>query len=95
MLALAKSLGAMLLIYLWGRKVIRPLFVFFARHRQPDLFMALIFLSTLGIASLTSAAGLLLAETEFRQAVEVTVEPFKGLLMRLFFMTVGMQIDVR
>ena len=105
-LALAKSLGAVLLIYLWGRRVIRPLFLFFARHHQPDLFMALILLSTLGIASLTSAAGLsmalgaflaglVLAETEFRYEVEVTVEPFKGLLMGLFFMTVGMQIDVR
>ncbi len=105
-LALAKSLGAVLLIYLWGRRVIRPLFVFFARHHQPDLFMALILLSTLGIASLTSVAGLsmalgaflaglVLAETEFRHEVEVTVEPFKGLLMGLFFMTVGMQIDVR
>jgi CPA2 family monovalent cation:H+ antiporter-2 len=40
-------------------------------------------------------AGLLLAETEFRHEVEVTIEPFKGLLMGLFFMSVGMQIDVR
>jgi len=105
-LTLAKSLGAVLLIYLWGQRVVRPLFLFLARYHQPDLFMALVLLSTLGIAALTSAAGLsmalgaflaglVLAETEFRYEVEVTVEPFKGLLMGLFFMTVGMQIDVR
>ena len=40
-------------------------------------------------------AGLLLAETEFRHEVEVTIEPFKSLLLGLFFMSVGMQMDVR
>ncbi|WP_273671635.1 monovalent cation:proton antiporter-2 (CPA2) family protein [Janthinobacterium fluminis] len=103
---LLKSAGAIVLIYLLGRRVIRPLFQFFVKQRQPDVFMALTLLSTLGIAGLTAAAGLsmalgallaglLLAETEFRHEVEVTIEPFKGLLMGLFFMSVGMQIDVR
>src|SRR6202030_3239548 len=40
-------------------------------------------------------AGLLLAETEYRKAIEATVEPFKGLLLGIFFFTVGMDIDVR
>ncbi|MGK5075954.1 cation:proton antiporter domain-containing protein [Janthinobacterium sp. ZB1P44] len=104
--AAVKSAGAILLIYLLGRRVIRPLFQFFVKKRQPDVFMALTLLSTLGIAGLTYLAGLsmalgallaglLLAETEFRHEVEVTIEPFKGLLMGLFFMSVGMQIDVR
>jgi len=68
--------------------------------------MALILLCTFGIASLSAAAGLsmalgalvaglLLAETEFRHEVELMIEPFKGLLLGLFFMTVGMQMDVR
>jgi CPA2 family monovalent cation:H+ antiporter-2 len=68
--------------------------------------MALILLSTFGIASLSAAAGLsmalgaliaglLLAETEFKHEVELMVEPFKGLLMGLFFMTVGMGMDAR
>ncbi len=103
---LAKSAAAIVLIYLLGRRVIRPLFQFFVKQRQPDVFMALTLLSTLGIAGLTAAAGLsmalgallaglLLAETEFRHEVEVTIEPFKGLLMGLFFMSVGMQIDLR
>lgn len=103
---LAKSAGAILLIYVLGRRVIRPLFQFFVKRHQPDVFMALTLLSTLGIAGLTAAAGLsmalgallaglLLAETEFRHEVEVMIEPFKGLLMGLFFMSVGMQMDVR
>jgi CPA2 family monovalent cation:H+ antiporter-2 len=103
---LAKSAGAIVLIYVLGRRVIRPLFRFFVKRHQPDVFMALTLLSTLGIAGLTAAAGLsmalgallaglLLAETEFRHEVEVMIEPFKGLLMGLFFMSVGMQMDVR
>jgi len=105
-LALLKSIGAILLIYLIGRRVIRPLFRSFVMQRQPEVFMALILLSTLGIAGLTAAAGLsmalgaflaglLLAETEFKHEVEITIEPFKGLLMGLFFMSVGMGIDLR
>ena len=97
----AKAGGAILLIYLVGRRVVHPLFRTFARQHQPDVFMALILLCTFGIASLSAAAGLsmalgaliaglLLAETEFRHEVELMVEPFKGLLMGLFFMTVGM-----
>ncbi len=103
---LLKSVGAIVLIYFLGRRVIRPLFHSFVQQRQPDVFMALTLLSTLGIGGLTAAAGLsmalgaflaglLLAETEFKHEVEVTIEPFKGLLMGLFFMSVGMAIDVR
>ena len=103
---MAKAGGAIALIYLVGRRVIHPLFKAFARQRQPDVFMALILLSTFGIAGLSAAAGLsmalgaliaglLLAETEFKHEVELMVEPFKGLLMGLFFMTVGMQMDTR
>jgi CPA2 family monovalent cation:H+ antiporter-2 len=106
LVALAKAGGAIALIYLVGRRVIHPLFKAFARHRQPDVFMALILLSTFGIAGLSAAAGLsmalgalvaglLLAETEFRHEVELMVEPFKGLLMGLFFMSVGMSMDMR
>ena len=106
LVTMAKAGGAIALIYLVGGRVIHPLFKAFARHRQPDVFMALILLSTFGIAGLSAAAGLsmalgaliaglLLAETEFRHEVELMVEPFKGLLMGLFFMTVGMSMDTR
>jgi monovalent cation:H+ antiporter-2, CPA2 family len=104
LLAMAKAAAAIAVIYLVGGKVVHPLFRAFARHRQPDVFMALILLSTFGIAALSHLAGLsmalgaliagvLLAETEFKHEVELMVEPFKGLLMGLFFMTVGMGMD--
>lgn len=105
-MAMLKSIAAIALIYLLGRRVIRPLFRAFAQRSQPDVFMALTLLTTLGIGALTALAGLsmalgallaglLLAETEFRHEVEITVEPFKGLFMGLFFMSVGMGIDMR
>ncbi len=103
---LAKSAAAIILIYLLGRRVIGPLFHSFTQQHQPDAFMALTLLATLGIATLTEMAGLsmalgaflaglLLAETEFKHEIEVNIEPFKGLLMGLFFMSVGMSIDGR
>jgi monovalent cation:H+ antiporter-2, CPA2 family len=103
---LLKAGIAIALIYLVGGRVVHKLFRAFAEHRQPDVFMALILLSTFGIAGLSAAAGLsmalgamlaglLLAETEFKHEVELMIEPFKGLLMGLFFMTVGMSIDTR
>ena len=104
LVAMLKAALAIALIYLAGGRVVHPLFRAFARHRQPDVFMALILLSTFGIAALSAMAGLsmalgaliaglLLAETEFKHEVELMVEPFKGLLMGLFFMTVGMGMD--
>jgi CPA2 family monovalent cation:H+ antiporter-2 len=106
LVTLAKAGAAIALIYLVGGRVIRPLFRAFARRHQPDVFMALILLSTLGIAGISAAAGLsmalgaliaglLLAETEFKHEVELMIEPFRGLLMGLFFMTVGMGMDAR
>ncbi len=105
-IAMAKAALAIALIYLVGGRVVHPVFRAFANNRQPDVFMALILLTTLGIAGLSAAAGLsmalgaliagvLLAETEFKHEVELMIEPFKGLLMGLFFMTVGMGMDVR
>lgn len=106
LLTLLKSVGTIAVILLLGRRVIGPVFRFFAQERQPEVFVALTLLITLGIAWTTEAAGLsmalgaflaglLLAETEYRHEVEITIEPFKGLLMGLFFMTVGMGIDLR
>ncbi|KQV90046.1 hypothetical protein ASD15_25560 [Massilia sp. Root351] len=106
LLAVAKAVAAIALIYIVGRRVVRPLFSSAAVQRQPEVFVALILLLTLGIAALTAAgglslalgallAGLLLADTEFQYEVEIIVEPFKGLLMGLFFMSVGMGVDLR
>ena len=105
-LAMLKSAVVVALIYVVGRRMIRPLFHFFMKERQPEVFVALTLLVTLGTGALTALAGLsmalgallaglLLAETEFKHEMEITMEPFKGLLMGLFFMSVGMGIDVR
>jgi CPA2 family monovalent cation:H+ antiporter-2 len=104
-LTLVKSVVAVALIYLLGRRALEPLLRLFLRQRQPDVFMALTLLIALGIAGLTAAAGLslalgaflaglLLAETPFRHEVEVVIAPFRSLLMGLFFMSVGMQTDL-
>lgn len=99
------SVGVIAVLLLGGRKLIAPLFRTFAQSRQSEVFMALTLLVALSMAGATALAGLsmalgaflaglLLAETEYRHEVEVTIEPFKGLLMGLFFMSVGMGIDV-
>ncbi|MBC7503012.1 MAG: cation:proton antiporter [Herminiimonas sp.] len=103
---LAKSVATIVLVYLLGRFIIRPLFRAFGGMRQPDAFMALTLLSCVGVAAITAEfglpmalgaflGGLMLADTGFKHDVEVTVEPFRGLLMGLFFISVGMQVDVR
>lgn len=102
--AMVKGFFSIGLIYLIGRRVTRPIFHYLGVRGHQDTFMALILLSTLGMAALTRMAGLsmaagaflaglLLAETEYRHEVEITIEPFKGLLLGLFFMSVGMSID--
>lgn len=105
-LAAAKAAVAVGAIALLGKRLVQPLFHRVSSTQQADAFMALIVLVTLGTATLTWVAGLslalgaflaglLLAETAFRHQVEVTIEPFKGLLISLFFLSVGMGIDVR
>jgi CPA2 family monovalent cation:H+ antiporter-2 len=102
-MAIIKAVVAIGGIYLLGRRAIRPLFHYFGAGHA-DTFMALTLLATLGIAAITALAGLslalgaflaglLLAETEYRHEVGVAIEPFKGLLMGLFFMSVGMSVD--
>ncbi len=87
-----------------GRLVIRPLFNHVAQARSTEFFVAacLLVITGTGVAAAYAGlsmslgafiAGLLLAETEYRREVEVTIEPFKGLLLGLFFMTVGAGLD--
>lgn len=96
------SLGAIILI---GRLLLRPLFRWVAAADSREIFIAAAFLAAIGMAGaaemagLSAAlgaflAGLLLAETEFRHQIETDLEPFKDLLLGLFFVTVGMQIDI-
>jgi len=92
-------------ILLAGRFLLRPLFHQVSRLRQADAFVAFTLLAIIGTAAISWSAGLsmalgaflaglLLADTEYRHEIEITIEPFKGLLMGLFFMSVGMGIDV-
>lgn len=100
----AKAAVAVAVILLLGRYALRGPLRAVAATRSSELFMAFALLVVLGtgwlthIAGLSMAlgaflAGLLLAETEFRHQVETDIGPFKGLLIGLFFMAVGMSID--
>ena len=88
-----------------GRLVLRPLFHAVANTRSTEFFMAICLLVVIGTGAITAAsglsmslgafmAGLLLAETEFRREIEVTIEPFKGLLLGLFFVSIGVGLDL-
>ncbi len=105
-IATLKAIVAVALIVLLGRLLLRPVFrLAETSTRSPELFTA----TTLLIILLTSAltytaglsmemgaflAGLLLAETEHHNRIEADIKPFQGLLLGLFFITVGMKIDV-
>jgi CPA2 family monovalent cation:H+ antiporter-2 len=104
-LALGSALLAVVLILGVGKLVVRPLFQFVSTARSPELFVAATLLMIIVTASATHAAGLsaalgaflaglLFAETEFRHEIQVNIDPFKGLLLGLFFMSVGMGVDV-
>ena len=104
--SVGKGLAVIVLILAIGRLALRPLFRLVTAARSPELFVAATLLTIIGTAAVTGAAGLsmalgaflaglLLAETEFRHEIEVDIEPFKGLLLGLFFMSVGMGIDFR
>ncbi len=104
--AFGKALLAMALVFILGRLVLRHLFRFVAQTRSAEMFMAAVLLVAVGTATLTGLAGLsmalgaflaglLLGETEYAHEIEVDIEPFKGLMLGLFFMSVGMGLDIR
>jgi monovalent cation:H+ antiporter-2, CPA2 family len=105
-LALANAALAIGLIVVLGQLLLRPLLRLVASTESAELFVAAILFVIVGsavaagLAGMSMAlgafvAGLLLSETEFRKAIETTIDPFKGLLLGLFFFTVGMNIDFR
>lgn len=102
LLQAAAALGAILLA---GRLLLRPMFKSVARAKSEELFMATCLLVVIGAGLMTAMAGLsmalgafiaglLLAETEYRHEVEVTIEPFKGLFMGLFFVSMGIGLNL-
>ena len=100
-----KATVAVLGILAAGRLVLKPLFRSVARTASQDLFVAACLLVVLGTSLVAAAAGLtpalgalvagvILAETEYRRQVEATIDPFKGLLIGVFLISVGMSLDV-
>ena len=103
--ALMKASIALIIIFVAGRLLLRPLLVMVSSFKSDELFVATTLLLILGSAYATQKlelsmamgafmAGLMVAETEFRHEVEHAVLPFKGILLGLFFMTVGMNINL-
>lgn len=105
-LAVGEALFVIAAIYVVGRLGLRPILHLVAGADSREAFVAIILLIAVGTAALTGfaglsmalgafLAGLLIAETEFRHQVKIDIEPFKGLMLGLFFMSVGMGIDWR
>lgn len=103
-LAVGKAVLALGIILVAGRLVLQPIYRTVSRDHGTEIFVALTLLAVLGTGWATASvglsltlgaflAGLLLAETEFRHQIEADIQPFRGLLMGLFFMSIGMQID--
>ena len=103
-LGAVKALGVIAVIVLGGRLLIRPVLRWIARSRTPEIFTAASLLLVVATAALMQwvglsmalgafLAGVLLAESEYRRELETDIEPFKGLLLGLFFIAVGMSID--
>lgn len=97
------TLGAILVV---GRLVLRRVFAAVAGARSSETFVALCLLVVLGTGALTDAVGLsstlgafvagtLLAETNFRARIEADIQPFRGLLLGLFFVTTGATVDIQ
>jgi CPA2 family monovalent cation:H+ antiporter-2 len=100
-----KAAVALGLILYAGQQPMRAWFHLVARQRSSELFMLNVLLITLGLAALTELAGLslalgaflagmLIAETEYRYQVEEDIKPFRDVLLGLFFITVGMALDL-
>ncbi|MDQ6638292.1 MAG: cation:proton antiporter, partial [Pseudomonadota bacterium] len=103
-LGAAKAIGTIAVIILGGRLLLRPALRWIAMSDTPEIFTAASLLLVVATAALMNAvglsmalgaflAGVLLAESEYRRELETDIEPFKGLLLGLFFIAVGMSID--
>ncbi len=104
-IAALKAAAALTLILFLGQKPMRAWFHVVARQRSPELFVLNVLLVTLGLGGLTEMlglsmalgaflAGMLIAETEYRYQVEEDIKPFRDVLLGLFFVTVGMALNL-
>jgi CPA2 family monovalent cation:H+ antiporter-2 len=105
LVALGPAVIGLGVIVLFGRLALRPMMRSVAKAKSEEMFMAACLLVIIGaglVASLSGlsmalgafVAGILLAETEYRHEVEVKIEPFKGLLLSLFFVSLGIRLDL-
>src|SRR5438445_8580468 len=101
----AKALGMIALLIVAGRLLVRPVLRYVAETRLREVFVGFSLLLVLGPAGLMEwvglsmalgafLAGVMLADSEYRHELELDIEPFKGLLLGLFFIAVGMSVDV-
>lgn len=104
-IASAKAAAALLFIFFMGQNFLQPIFRSVARSKSSEAFIAAILFTVLATSSLTQMlglsdtlgaflAGVMLAETKFRHQIEADIKPFRGLLLGLFFITVGFSIDL-
>jgi glutathione-regulated potassium-efflux system protein KefB len=103
--AVLRTIGVILAVVIGGRYLLRPVFRFVARADSVEVFTATALLVVMGVALLMELAGvsatlgaflagMLLADSEYRHEMESNIEPFKGLLLGLFFISVGMSMDI-
>jgi CPA2 family monovalent cation:H+ antiporter-2 len=103
--ALAKAAVVLAIVLYLGQKLMRPLFDMVARQKSSELFVLFVLLVTLGLAWVTEQAGLslalgaflagmLISETDYRYQVEDYIKPFRDVLLGLFFVTIGMLLDL-
>jgi len=104
--AVAKAAVVLTVLLFVGQRVMRAWFHVVARQKSAELFVLNVLLVTLGVAYTTELAGLslalgafvagvLISETEYRYQVEQDIKPFRDVLLGLFFVTIGMVLDVR
>ena len=103
-ITILKTVGTIGGVIVGGRLLLQPVLRWIARSKMPEIFTATSLLLVVAIAMLMTQvglsmalgaflAGVLLADSEYRSELETNIEPFKGLLLGLFFMAVGMSID--
>lgn len=105
-IGVAKILGAIAAVVLAGRYLLNPLFRLLAASASREIMMAAALLVVIGAAAIMTLAGLsmamgaflagiFLSESNFRHQLEADIEPFRGLLMGLFFIAIGMTVDLK
>ncbi|MFH2140766.1 MAG: monovalent cation:proton antiporter-2 (CPA2) family protein [Pseudomonadota bacterium] len=104
--AALKAILVLTVLLTFGQRLLRPWFHLVARQKSSELFMLNVLLFTLGLAWITElsglsmalgafVAGMLISETEYRYQVEEDIKPFRDVLLGLFFVTIGMMLDMQ